>query len=348
MMSNSTDDGLLNTTQLAGCVDDTLVPYVSQIFTDDLDTGTRVLYAFAIASALINLVLYLVRVNRDRPPYDDPSLFKTNLVLVALPMVISISSLCGVIVPRSLVLVGLVQNVYFSFCIARFLSIMVRLLGHRDQLVKKLSGTRMELGRAVPGFGICCAPCCARPAFKSSHLIVLAYCIYQYCILQPLISFLAAVLYDNGNYIEGYVSKYDAYIYLKCLQVASMLLAFYCVTLIRLMVEPILTNYYVGRKFLVLKTAMLMLNLQSLLFGILARADVIKCNMHFSKAAQSSYYLGFALIFEMLPLCCFTVFLAYPFSDKLDRHTPVQRESVSELSKSDVGAATVQQDDDVV
>lgn len=84
------------------------------------------------------------------------------------------------------------------------------------------------------------------------------------------------------------MSAGNAYIYLRVIQVISMLVCFHCLTVMKMLAEIALPKYGLGKKFIVLKITLVAINLQVLFFGILGGTNVFKCNEDFSSATVSS------------------------------------------------------------
>ncbi|XP_052766561.1 organic solute transporter subunit alpha-like [Mya arenaria] len=231
---------------------------------------------------------------------DEVKVRKVATILGVFPVTV-ITAFLAVVVPTSTFLVDLVQTCYLSVCFYTFVTLAIDYFGGDQGLLDHLGATKVRT--ALPP--CCCCLCCIlRPRILTrKSLLVFKLMSLQVAVLRPVLLFIAAVLWTDGKYKPGLDSASSTYIYITAVTSISLIFSMYGSGVIYRAVAPCLTNYRITAKFVSIKLLLIVSNIQTLVFSILAANDQPPCLGSRGPIARGSALNHFCLLIEASVLC---------------------------------------------
>ncbi|KAL8560733.1 hypothetical protein ACOMHN_046416 [Nucella lapillus] len=222
-----------------------------------------------------------------------------SIWLISIYPVFALSSLLSVIIPRAAYICDFVATCYLSACIFQFSSMLLQYFGHVDRLLSKVKDTGFSL-RARPC--CCCCLCCpVLPPVRRS-LVTVRLMIFQTAVLQPIIQFIAAVLWADDKYREFGIDFTQSYIYVTILKLVSTLTAIYGLNTLHNSAQPHLRTHNTRPKQLALILVQIFFNIQGAIITIPARFNVPACKQGLSSYFQLHEWHHLVLVVEMFLL----------------------------------------------
>ncbi|XP_070578963.1 organic solute transporter subunit alpha-like [Ptychodera flava] len=207
--------------------------------------------------------------------------------------------LMAIVIPRSSVLATLTAAVYFSMAIYQFLLLILDYCDGLNAMIEKMRNVKLKLASSPIA---CCCVCLPKIRVTRRRVFWIRLGVMQVCILRPVVLYIAAVLWTNGNYTPGKIAVDEAFIYLNTLSILSTFIAMYALGMLNTCAKEILTGYSLTPKFACIQIGLMVANIQPMIFGIIGSTDVLVCTPLFSAQAKSSWVNDYLVICEMFIL----------------------------------------------
>ncbi|XP_045159601.2 organic solute transporter subunit alpha-like [Mercenaria mercenaria] len=252
------------------------LPFTEHFYADiSSDVYSIVFLTLVCILAVVCILIFLEEVWYLRRVYskDEVKLQRRVIMLGLYPVTVT-TSLIILLVPRSTVLLDLVASCYLTICFYTFLSLIIDYFGGKYKMMELFEGTKIQLNTPP----CCCCCCCVLKPVKMRRtpLRRLRYCSLQVAIIQPLLVFLAAVLWTDGKY-DGGMTSASSNTYISILETISTLTSVYATMVIYRASRDHLKMYLLWMKFASFYTMFIVSNIQHLVFGILSNFNLPAC-----------------------------------------------------------------------
>eukprot|EP01060_Flectonema_neradi_P038786 TRINITY_DN825_c1_g2_i1.p1 TRINITY_DN825_c1_g2~~TRINITY_DN825_c1_g2_i1.p1 ORF type:complete len:396 (+),score=49.73 TRINITY_DN825_c1_g2_i1:47-1234(+) len=266
--------------------------------------------------AILATFLSVFQIMEHLSAFADPDIQSRIIrILLMVPLYGTTSWLAMTFENAALVL-DLIRDMYESYAIYTFFSLMMGLLGGTDALNRDL----MSQGREPMKHPW---PMC-RWQFYFSPLMLhrIKLSILQFMILKPLCAIMIIILSSTGKYQEGSFSTDNGYIYMTGVYNISITAALYGLMYFYMSTKVLLKDHNPFMKFMCIKGVLFLSYWQSLLISILNAADVLPEFEMWSKEDQATGLQDFLICCEMLLFAILHkfVFGAHEYSNNI-RHT---------------------------
>ncbi|XP_053394243.1 organic solute transporter subunit alpha-like isoform X2 [Mercenaria mercenaria] len=249
----------------------------TDVFYSEISEDVPTIVSLAIASvlAISSIAIYVEELFFIHKHYQtgDQRAWKITVLLGLYP-VICIMSLIAVMVPTSFTLMALITACYISFCIYIFIMMTIECYGGPDKMIETLANDKVAL--ATPP--CCCFLFCILKPIKLTRksLKMFEVLAMQVMVVRPVVLFIAAVLWTDGRY-NVKVSVDEPYVYITVVSTISTLLSMYGLIVIFGASRLHLKHYHLTLKFISLQVVIILVELQRLVFSILAERDIPEC-----------------------------------------------------------------------
>ncbi|XP_052766564.1 organic solute transporter subunit alpha-like [Mya arenaria] len=242
----------------------------------------------------IESLLYVIRVNKGH----SEKVVKVGTILGLHPVTTACAML-ALLVPKSSLLVDLVAACYLSVCFYMFVSLVIEVY-FGGNLVKALNGTKVKT--AVPPCCCCCC-CILKPRILTKRsLLVFRMLSLQVAFVQPVLLFIAAVLWTDGKYDPGHIDPAKATIYITVITTISTMLSIYGSLVVHRAAAPYLASFNCGIKWTCIQLVVILPNIQGLIFSILVANDLPPCENTRGPLVRGASLNHFLLVVEMFLL----------------------------------------------
>ncbi|KAK2146907.1 hypothetical protein LSH36_579g02028 [Paralvinella palmiformis] len=246
---------------------------------------------------------------------------KTIYILALMP-VYALCAIIGVMVPRAGILIDLVSNSYFGFAMYNWMSLIDDYLGPEGR--SQARGVTV-LSLATPP--ICCfCVCLPKFTFNKKTYLRLLVMVYQVTVIRPLLSFIAAVLWADGQYVPGTLGN-NAFTYVSCLNTVSTLFAVWGLIIVQKAFRKTLKQFLIFVKFVVLQLTLIGTVLFNVIITVLVSKGIIRCTELISTGARAARMDNGCLVIWML---CLSILGRIAFRRKQDGL--LQRQPVAECA----------------
>ncbi|XP_077991742.1 organic solute transporter subunit alpha-like [Glandiceps talaboti] len=205
----------------------------------------------------------------------------------------------AIMIPRSSVLASLTAGVYLSMAIYQFLLLIFDYSDGRNAMIEKMRHVKLKLASSPLA---CCCVCLPNIRLTRRRALWIRMGVMQVCILRPVVLYIAAVMWTNGNYTPGKIAADEAFLYLNSLSILSTFVAMYALGMLNNCAKQILEGYSLQPKFACIQIALLVANIQPMIFGILGSTDILLCTPPFSGQTKASWVSDYLVICEMFVL----------------------------------------------
>ncbi|XP_060588885.1 organic solute transporter subunit alpha-like [Ruditapes philippinarum] len=204
---------------------------------------------------------------------DEVKLQRFVIILGVFPVIIT-TSVISMLVPRSSVLLDLVGSCYLSFCFYTFVKLTIDYFGGKSKMLEVFSGSKIQINTPP----CCCCCCCVlKPIhMRRRPLRIFRFFALQVAVVQPILVFIAAVLWSDGKY-DGGMTSASSNTYMSILMSIRTLLSLYGTMVIYRASRDHLKMYLLWMKFTAFYTLFILGNIQTLIFSILSNYDLPEC-----------------------------------------------------------------------
>ncbi|XP_067679644.1 organic solute transporter subunit alpha-like [Haliotis asinina] len=213
--------------------------------------------------------------------------------------VFAVAALVAVCVPRSTVLVDLMAATYLAFCVWNFIPMLFHYRGGEQALINHMSGETINL-RSPPV--ACCCFCCPKIAVNKKNLLRLKLTVLQFAVIRPILVLVTAALWADNKYIRGAMLPTQPFLYTNLLNGASTLTAVYGSILLFEATRKQLQAFHVIPKFISLQVVLVISDLQTLVFDLLAGNHLPPCTDTLPSNARGDIWNHLIIIVEMFLL----------------------------------------------
>ncbi|XP_077870219.1 organic solute transporter subunit alpha-like [Saccoglossus kowalevskii] len=273
-------------------------PYSKDLFAL-MDPGHFVAIGLVFLIALITLVMFIEAVVWlvKNIPYTQRRLrIIWNLGIYP---VFCFIMLMAILIPKSAVLANLTAGVYLSMAIYQFLLLILDYCDGRNTMIEKMQHTQLKLASSPVA---CCCICLPKIEVTRRSVFWIRMGVMQLCIVSPVVLYIAAVMWTDGNYTEGKIALDESSIYLNTFNVVSTLTAMYALGMLNNCAKQILHGFYLRPKFACIQLSLLVANVQPTVFSILGSAGAITCTQHLSAQTRAIWINDYLVICEMFLL----------------------------------------------
>ncbi|KAL4236227.1 hypothetical protein ACF0H5_004614 [Mactra antiquata] len=232
----------------------------------------------------------------QRTYYGDETRVRKVATILGLFPVTILTSLTSILVPTSTTLCDVIASCYLSICFYTFVTLTIDYFDGEEHMLAVLSHDKVQLNTPP----CCCCCCCILRPIKMTRnaLLILKTCSLQVAVVRPVLLFIAAVLWTDGKYNKGLDSSSSSYLYITILTVISTLVSMYGTVVIYRATRDHLKQYHLHLKYISFKVMLVLINLQSLIFGILAIFDIPECVGTRGTKVRASYMHHGILVIE--------------------------------------------------
>ncbi|XP_045159606.2 organic solute transporter subunit alpha-like [Mercenaria mercenaria] len=285
---------------MSNCSDD--FP-TTDVFYSEISEDVPIIVFLAVASvlAISSLAIYVEELFFIHKHYQtgDQRAWKITVLLGLYP-VVCIMSLISVLVPTSSTLMTLMSACYISFCIYIFIMMTIECYGGPDKMIGTLADDKVILNTPP----CCCCLCCilkpitlTRKSLKTFEILAM-----QVMFVRPIVLFIAAVMWTDGRY-NNKISVDEPYVYITVVSAISTLLSMYGLIVIFRASRLHLKHYHLALKFVPLQATIILVNLQRLVFSILAERDIPECIGSRGSRVRGENLHNALLVVETFLLC---------------------------------------------
>ncbi|KAL5016653.1 hypothetical protein ScPMuIL_006242 [Solemya velum] len=291
-------------------------PYTEEYY-EELSVDVTFMALFSLCAFLTTFLVlgFLEHVWHFHKNHEGDDKRNKQVYLLGIYPVVAVMAFLAIAVPRSTILTDLLASVYLSVAVYQFLTLTILHHGGIEGMLSKFE--EQTISFCTPP--LCCVLCCLRKIpFTERTLNVLRVFVLQLVIIRPILMLTAAVLWTDGQYTPGDTSPSTPSLYITVINAVSTLLAMYGLVVTFRSSKLHLKEERLGMKFAALQLAIVIVNLQNVIVGILATKNIPACiGMRGSKIRGSNAH-HMLLIVEMLLLGALARF-AYrvPFKRKL-------------------------------
>lgn len=202
-------------------------------------------YHLAAVCALSASVLTLFEIFKHIQNYEQPSLQRYVVRILALVPIYSLDSLASLLYPEYSLFFDTLRDCYESFVLYSFFSLLLAYLGpDRDRILSELPPT------AYP-WPLCCLPW-VNPG--PQFLMTCRRAILQFVFIKPILAIVALVLdVKFGLYEEGDMSPKSGYLWVTLVANVSVTISFYFLVMFSLIVREPLRRFRPVPKFFCVK-----------------------------------------------------------------------------------------------
>ncbi|XP_039270160.2 organic solute transporter subunit alpha-like isoform X1 [Styela clava] len=213
--------------------------------------------------------IYYVMLKSNSKPLRNALLW----ILSTFPAIMTIA-LIGMFVPRAVVEVGFMYNIYVAYAIYKYYYLIIVFAGGTKPFVEK--SCVKEIGmNAVP------CPClvCLPPIRNSVRVIeIVKWLILQYVVITPLCGAIAVILRADGKYYK--VNEVSPSVYLSLFSAISTLLCIYGIKLLfkfTVVIEGMEDTHAIRGKTACIQLTSFIVGFEALIFNIIAQVGWIPC-----------------------------------------------------------------------
>ncbi|XP_038613263.1 organic solute transporter subunit alpha-like isoform X1 [Tachyglossus aculeatus] len=270
-------------------------PPFSGTLLQSLDLKGRFLFATLTLMTLIAHLVFLEEVFYiyRKIPSSKKSIF---IWINASSPVIALTSCLGMWIPRSTMFTDFAAAAFFAIVIHKFLLMMIKECGGQKMFLRRFEHGQFKIST---GPCCCCCFCLPFPRITRGSLFWLKVGTFQLTVLQPVLIFLAIVLWTNGTYSVSDLSPRGAAVWLGGLGGVLTVIALWPVGILFQHVRGLLAHKNISPKFALFQFCLVLNHIQSAVFNVLAMVGTISCSPPLppsSKGAQMNQQL---LITEM-------------------------------------------------
>lgn len=284
-------------TAAAGPCHTTHVPAMQEYF-GAINSLGEALVSGVVLVVLLTLLVYADTLRRVLSR-TVPAAAKThNAFVVSVYPIVSLATLCAVVVPRAQLLAEAVTQGVFMAAVYQLWCLLVAYCGGEAELIR-----RVKPGSLNPRVGPCCCwPCCLLPMFavNKRSVCLLRVLVLQLPVVQGVVYMVLLVMWAEEE------SLYEVnYMYLQPVVVVSILTGIWGLLMTIKMLSTVLANHLVLGKFLALQAVLLLAKFQGLTARILAWYNVLPCNPPLTPHVYANLMYNMAMVVEMLLLALF-------------------------------------------
>ncbi|XP_050401368.1 organic solute transporter subunit alpha [Patella vulgata] len=280
----------------ANCSD--TLPYGHEFF-NEIPVVMKVIIGICGGLTLITIIIFLDELRCLIKSNKHENILHKSIWLLGLYPVFSSTSLLAIVVPRSSLLDQLLASGYLAVVLYMFVNLMISYYGGEAAFLHIVTDTKIAL-RSPPL--ACCCCCCPMVLLNKKTYRIISAIVLQCAFVRPLIMYLSAVLWTEGLYVEGMLTKSTVNTIFGLTNTLSTLLAMYGLILIYRASKDHLKHYHIVPKFICFQLVLVASNLQILVFSILSSNDVFPCVGTLSPKIIGNVTHHGLLIFEMFLL----------------------------------------------
>ncbi|CAG8601151.1 14325_t:CDS:2 [Cetraspora pellucida] len=199
-----------------------------------------------------------------------------------------------------------VRDCYEAFVIAAFFTLLTQYVGDSpEEQKKKLRGRKKE---KLP------IPCCCITYSPTGHtfLSVTKWCILQYVVMKPIITFISLITEAFGVFCSESLSFAFARVYMKILTFVCVTVAMYALVVLYLTIKDDIASERPFLKFLCIKLVIFFAFWQSVVLSIVAELGYIKETEYWTSANVSRGLAAMLVCIEMAVFSFLHIF-AFPY-----------------------------------
>uniref|UniRef100_A0A069DYR0 Putative organic solute transporter alpha-like protein n=1 Tax=Panstrongylus megistus TaxID=65343 RepID=A0A069DYR0_9HEMI len=277
------------------------IPSIREYFTAFNALGFT-LFSIGGLALLLVLILYIDTIRHIIKSAPTSAKGHSAFVISVYP-VVSIATYCATIVPRAQLVAEAVTQGMFMACLYQLFCLIVAYSGGEAQLVKKVHPNNLSL-QVAP---CCCWPFCSfLPTFTltKKKLSVLRLLVLQLPVIQGLTYMALLVMWAEEQ------SLYHInYTYFQPVVIMSILLGIWGIVMTVKVTIPVLQEYHIQGKFIVLQLVLLFAKFQGFIAKFVAMGDIFPCKNPITPLVYSNLIYNSAILWEMVLLCTFARFL---------------------------------------
>ena len=160
----------------------------------------------------------------------------------------------------------------------------------------------------------CC--CCSRDTPGNVLFVRIRRCVFQYIVVKPLLSMVAAILYTLGLYVPSSFGLKSAYMWIALVTNLSIFVALYYLLIFYNLTHHVIKQHRPLSKFLAIKTILFFVFWQSVLIAALAYLSWLPIlDTHSGEADVSMALINNLIIAVEMTILALVNFFAFPFGD---------------------------------
>jgi len=238
-------------------------------------------------------------------------------LLGVLPTVITVSTI-GVFIPRSLVYITFMNNIYFAYANYKYYYLIMVFAGGQKPFVDKSSHQEIKTN-LVP----CCCLCCLPKIYNSVKATEMAkWFIFQAVIVVPAVGAISMILKSDSK-LYSYTDV-SASTYLSVIGAVSSLFSIYGFKMIATFTKQIHgmeTTHLIKGKTVCMQLVMFIIGLEGIFFNVLSQLGLFPCVEPFNFNSNRKAINNYAVIIQ-----CFL--LVYPMRKYYRRQKDIERQAV--------------------
>lgn len=209
---------------------------------------------------------------------------------------ITLMALVGLFVPRAVVEVGFMYNIYEAYAIYKYYYLIIVFAGGTTPFVEKSCAVDVR-PNAVP------CPClvCLPPIRNSSRVTdTVKWLILQYVIITPSCGAIAVILRADGDYYR--LKGISPSVYLSLISAISTLISIYGLKLLfkfTMVIEGMDNTHAIRGKTLCIQLTSFVVGFEALIFNLLAQFDVFGCNPPLNFQSNRRVIYNYCVIYQI-------------------------------------------------
>ncbi|XP_071550111.1 organic solute transporter subunit alpha-like isoform X2 [Panulirus ornatus] len=232
----------------------------------------------------------------------------------------TLMSVVSVAVPRAHNICTAAKVTYMSVGISHFTDLTVLMFGSEEVMIAKTEGERLKLN---VGPLCCCCSCLPSPPVGRFPLRVVMFLSSQLPFTQAAYYLAVLILLSADNITIGNVNPSGLYLWLNLFNFASFTSGVYSLQILTRFSKGHLESYGYRKKSISMRTLVLVTNLQSLIFNIMANYNAFPCiPPYIPPQVYKQTVENLVYILEMMVLGTFT-FWQYR-NDQFQHANPVE------------------------
>ncbi|XP_006814780.1 organic solute transporter subunit alpha-like [Saccoglossus kowalevskii] len=277
------------------------VPYTSELYAG-LSTAQTAMYTLAPVLTAFTALLFFESVYYVRN--NIPTKSRRNKIIWVLgifPM-FSITSLLGLLVPRSALVTTFAASVYFSVSMYQFTLLNIDYYGGRDAIILLMKDKDVKIN--VPPVMWCCV---CLPAIKMTRKTQpwLRRLVLQVTLVNPTVLFISIVLWTDGLYVPGEVTLKDPIFWVSITSLASTLVAIQSLSMTFQASRKQLKDYKITHKYMAIQLSLIFSIIQLSILSLLSSTGVIPCTPQFNSLGAAYHLYNFMIVCEFFCLGIF-------------------------------------------
>ncbi|XP_032814132.1 organic solute transporter subunit alpha-like [Petromyzon marinus] len=260
---------------------------------DALNWAIIVIFTIMIT---ITTVVYAEEVLYISNKVPCPRRRKTLIWVNGAPPVVALTSCIGLWVPRSAMFTDFASSIYFAVCIHQFMIMIIAEYGGEEAMITRFKGIPIKTST---GPCCCCCLCLPNTTMSRRTLRILKMGTFQVAFLRPVLLFLGAVLWTNGNFMPGVMTVDNGYLWITIVSGTATVLSLYPIGILFNHARFNLANQKIIPKFVLNQSVLILCQLQGSIFTMCANMGSLTCVPPFSARARASYMHQQLLVVEM-------------------------------------------------